>query len=72
MLMFFFLFLVLLIVDYYYDVGNKLVRVNVLNERIFKVIEKIFYIEEKLLGLEIDCSLNIIEFLKILYLFVRF
>lgn len=35
MLMFFFLFLVLLIVDYYYDVGNKLVRVNVLNERIF-------------------------------------
>lgn len=72
MLMFLFLFLVLLIVDYYYDVGNKLVRVNVLNERIFKVIEKIFYIEEKLLGLEIDCSLNIIEFLKILYLFVRF
>lgn len=72
MLMFLFLFLVLLIVDYYYDVGNKLVRVNVLNERIFKVIEKIFYIEEKLLGLEIDCSLNVIEFLKILYLFVCF
>lgn len=61
-----------LTVDHYYDVGNKLVRVNVSNERTFQVIEKTFYIEEKLSGLEIDCSSNITEPLKTLYLFVRF
>lgn len=61
-----------LTVDHYYDVGNKLVRVNVSNERTFQVIEKTFYIEEKLSGLEIDCSSNVTEPLKTLYLFVRF
>ena len=61
-----------LTVDHYYDVGNRIVRVNVSNERTYQVIEKKFYIEEKLSGLSVSCSSDVTEPLKTLYLHVSF
>jgi hypothetical protein len=61
-----------LTVGHTFDVGNKLVRVNVSNERTYQLIDETFYIEEMISGLSVTCNAYVTEPLKTLYLKVSF